>query len=1755
MTQGAYSVHKEIKQELENYIKTQYFGKTPLLFSALRHELSQEGVLYREPYIESSPAYQQEETGFSRASIDDWMKLMFQDFADNGLGVYKTPFKHQIEALEKWSAGEDIFVSTGTGSGKTECFMWPLVAKLTKEARDEKTWDHRGIRAMIMYPMNALVSDQLGRLRRLIGDPNDVFVELFRKYAGEKSRRPQFGMYTGRTPYPGEESKKANDKRLAATYKNMLKPSESDKQAMEYYYLLLKEGRIPAKKSLEVFIEQLEKGDHVPNDEDAELLTRFEMQKYCPDILITNYSMLEYMLLRPREAKIWIDTKKWLQADNNNKLLFIIDEAHMYRGSAGGEVALLIRRLLHKLEIGVDRVQFILTTASMPNASEEDKQAVKKFAFDLTGKEEFIYLFGEKQGVEGSGNKSLAFVEPDDYLIESIEAEASRLDGLNNYWDQATNGEVKFTSTHDAERWMYQHLCEYKPFAELIESCRGTTVSISDLAASIYPDKERREAAVSLLISIAQLAKSEDGMVLFPAKMHLLFRGLKGVFACANEKCAHAHTDNGIKLGEVLITDGNLICPVCGSSVYELYQDRRCGALFFKGYVVEEEMEKGRAYLWHYPGQLIDQKMYELHLYIPPEGYSAQRRGENAAKPCYLNIRNGFIDFLDDRHQNDPIYRKLYYSEYRSKDIPDLMTFASCPHCQKSMSRLRLTSFATRGNQSFNNLVKAQFNAEDPVLNRAKNPKKYPNEGRKVLLFSDSRQRAAMLARDMSEEADTAAARQLFMCALNRIMQQDKEVSLDQVYGYFLYESVHHNVSIFDSKFKEDCEKLEREELRNKRRSSRRQKQVDLSQYTISKNSREDMQEQILRLYCGNYNTLIQDALSWIEPIDGVLENIIEDVGEDLGINLDNDTEYEKLEDRTIELFSAWFIDVCDSNQAIGHTISNSVRNRVRRNYKEGFGLKNDWKFSRVICQVKEWGNDSEEMKAFKRAFSNNLLESSNSANDSYFIKLDAIKPLYDSEHIWYKCKKCSEISPYLLDGKCPCCGSSDIAKMGEMDYEALSFWRFPIEKVIEGAPIRVIDTEEHTAQLSHKDQQDEMWSKTEEYEMRFQDMVRDNETPVDILSSTTTMEVGIDIGSLVAVGLRNIPPMRENYQQRAGRAGRRGSSLSTIVTFCENGPYDTLYFNEPVPMFRGDPRRPWIDTASKKLLQRHLNMLTIQEYLEKHFMLGMDTVTAVDFTREESLKAFHDFLKTHQFDDKKMLLGEDNVYIVDSYKEDLLVSIRILKDKCQVHPELYTDAEGKGNKSLLDALYEEGIVPTYSFPKDVVSLYINGYEEKRTKIKYQVERGLDVAIGEYAPGRSIVVDKNTYQIGGLYYPGTEIKNPQSPASRFVEDPNYNKPIISCSECGWFGIQGTPIEKCPFCGNTGLNYDELPMIRPWGFAPKDAKAYPNAQIDEEFSAMKEPLYSTLPSAEEMLLVTGYQNVRKATRTDQSIIMLNKGPADKGFTLCPDCGAVMPAEHENALKHVYRPYKSHSGNNRCPHSNAMNINLGYELKTDMLVLEFKLDQDLIDTRMSHNLWLRRAAASLAEGIRLVAGEKLDIEFTELITGHRIRDNQKGTFVDIYIYDSLSSGAGYSDYLSGYIEELLQDTYDYLSRCKCSSACYDCLKHYRNQRIHGRLDRHAAINLLEWGMNSKLAEELSVTQQWNLLSPLQSILAESGIKLCVEQGTIVATKDMTSKKLKVYPAMRRKESNKGEIFVSDYVIKYAKPTAVEYISKGF
>ncbi len=1745
MSNGANSVHKELRTELENYIKTQYFAKTPLLLSAVSDHLSEEGLLYQKPYIESSPAYKSREYGIKSSDIPEWMKEYFEKLSAAGAGVYSAPFVHQINALEAAVAGKDLFVATGTGSGKTECFMWPMLAKMAEEAKvSPDTWSMRGVRTIVMYPMNALVSDQVSRLRRMIGDPDNKFINIFRNTCGKETRRPQFGMYTGRTPYPGPEPNTSQDRRLEKTLARMSFP-ETDTEK-EFFEALTKEGKIPAKANMQDFLEGLHNSKHIPNDEDAELITRFEMQQFCPDILITNYSMLEYMLLRPREAKIWNDTKAWLNSNPKNKLLFVIDEAHMYRGSSGGEVALLIRRLFHKLGISRERVQFILTTASMPDTNAEDKQTVMKFANELTAADqerEFCYLTGIREEISGSQKYDIPFeklIQMDPSEFE--EREEIRLQSLNSFWKDVDGSAAPFRTLENAYAWMYEHIIEYRPFSQLISSCRGTAVSLHELAQVAFPDHNTATAlqAISVLLAIAPLAKSKKGTVLFPARMHMLFKGINGVYACANPNCSHSHSDDTLSLGEIFLSEGKMICPHCNSVVYELYNDRRCGALFYKGYVLEDDSEfKDNVYLWHYSGQMMDRRMKEVHLYIPTNDFELpSKQGKNAIKACYLDTKSGFVNFKDDSQAGQPGVRKLYYCNYSTKGRPQVVTFPTCPHCRHQLSSAQLSSFSTRGNQSFFNLIQAQFQAQPAVPGKENDPDRLPNEGRKVLLFSDSRQRAAKLARDMSDSSDIMAARQLFVLAIQMMEASVEEQSMNSLYDFFCLAAGQHHVQIFHDpereKFTEDCKTA----LNSYNRATKRRRSY-VPRYTIA-NAPLQMQNYLLRLFAGGYNTLYDAALCWIEPTDQALFDAVDSL-EVSGIAVEDD-EFR-------EFFNAWMISICDTATALGHTIPDDVRLNVRPNYG-GYGLDKEWSFSKNIKDIMGWSDNSDEMETWKRVLKEEFLDSAQPDNGKLYVDLSRVKPRFNKSQAWYRCDQCSEVTPFILKNCCPSCGSKHIHQMANAEFDSLDFWRKPVDDALNGEMIHVIDTEEHTAQLSHKDQRDDMWSKTEKYELRFQDLIQEGETPVDILSSTTTMEVGIDIGSLVAVGLRNIPPMRENYQQRAGRAGRRGSSLSTIVTFCEDGPHDTLYFNNPVPMFRGDPRKPWIDIGSEKLLQRHLAMVILQEYL-KSKSHSMDEVSAADFV-DLHLDAFLSYAKEYKIDERDLLLPRDSKFDMYAFLQALEDDLILLKQKRDDHPELF-GVEGDNldieAKSLLDALYEEGIVPTYSFPKNVVSTYIM---DNYGKTKYEVDRGLDVAIGEYAPGRAIVVDKQTYQIGGLYYPGSEKRKGQtlSPAQAYVNDPNYMKSVLSCPECGWFGLEEERVYTCPFCGNSKLELSRS-MLRPWGFAPKDARAIPDAQLSEEYSAVQQPLYSTLPDADEIHELEGCKHIRMASRKNQRIIMMNKGIENRGFMICKDCGAAMPGDEPYVLKDIQRPYNSRFARSRCRHADAVNVNLGYDFVTDMLVLEIALDDSKIDSRRKDNPWLSRAAQSLAEALRLAASKYLDVEFTELVTGYRLRTNPNGSYVDVYLYDSLSSGAGYAVSVADEIEELLKIIREILADCDCGSACHNCLKHYRNQYVHGMLDRFAALELLTWGERGVIAKPISPERQEKYLLPLQNILKLSGCAIEIENGNIVARKGSRTKNVIVYPAMWVEPRDKGTVYVSDAYIKYAKPYAVQKI----
>ena len=231
--------------------------------------------------------------------------------------------------------------------------------------------------------------------------------------------------------------------------------------------------------------------------------------------------------------------------------------------------------------------------------------------------------------------------------------EEERLNALNRFWNGIPKVATSFSSLGDACAWMYDHLCAFRPFYQLLKKCRGTAVSLQELADTIFPDagKEGSLQAVSILLAIAPMARSKKGAVLFPARMHMLFRGIRGAYACANERCTHAQSDGNLTLGHVFPSDENLICPDCGSAVYELFNDRRCGALFFRGYILIRKNEgiPDKAYLWRYPGRILDTELKEILLFIPgKKDKSVRGNADHSVKPCYMDVKSGFLYFRDD---------------------------------------------------------------------------------------------------------------------------------------------------------------------------------------------------------------------------------------------------------------------------------------------------------------------------------------------------------------------------------------------------------------------------------------------------------------------------------------------------------------------------------------------------------------------------------------------------------------------------------------------------------------------------------------------------------------------------------------------------------------------------------------------------------------------------------------------------------------------------------------------------------------------------------------------------------------------------------------------------------------------------------------------------------------------------------------------------------------------------------------------------
>lgn len=356
---GVHETASSLADSLRQYIEAQYHILDEGLVRERRALLQANETIAQTPYVESTPVYKlgtpYEDLPIPQAASDALTKLSVM-----GLGLYPLPYEHQSQALTSFLGDEaaDLVVATGTGSGKTESFLMPVIGKLAVEGAERpESAALPGCRAMLLYPMNALVNDQLARIRRILGNP-----EAAKLLLNGRKTPIRFGSYTGRTPYPGQRSSTRDEQfikplfeefykkvaKIPAIQKDLARIGRWPSKDLDAFYAddaVETKTYASGKKIGNQFVSKNWKGRLLTQPGDRELMTRHEMQVRCPELLVTNYSMLEYMLMRPIERGIFEQTRDWLKEDIRNEFILVLDEAHMYRGAGGAEVALLIRRL------------------------------------------------------------------------------------------------------------------------------------------------------------------------------------------------------------------------------------------------------------------------------------------------------------------------------------------------------------------------------------------------------------------------------------------------------------------------------------------------------------------------------------------------------------------------------------------------------------------------------------------------------------------------------------------------------------------------------------------------------------------------------------------------------------------------------------------------------------------------------------------------------------------------------------------------------------------------------------------------------------------------------------------------------------------------------------------------------------------------------------------------------------------------------------------------------------------------------------------------------------------------------------------------------------------------------------------------------------------------------------------------------------------------------------------------------------------
>jgi len=1684
---------EHVQETYRTYVYTFQNIRNPLIQGWLQHKIAEGTLLWKDPYVQLNRRFEQGE------SLQDLVKdgilhkgilriFTKKDEAGKLTDVPVTPYKHQSKAiLSILKENANTLVTTGTSSGKSFCFGIPIVSECLK-MREERL---QGIKAVIIYPMNALANSQY----------EDFAQRLHR--TGLK-----IGLYTGDTKNSPEEARAA------------LKGST---------------------------------GRNEPYD--SELLSRDEIQANPPDILMTNYVMLELLLTRFEDRKLF-------PKEHKGRLKFLVlDEIHTYSGKKGADVACLTRRLKERTGT-IGKLRCIGTSATVQSEKgEKGEELIAQFAANLFSEPFYSsHVIGEYyMKIPRLTPAPLPkMVQVTEKMLEAFDGSLEKALILTEVLagkriedkDRTREGLGRILSSQQTVQFLEDKLAE--------DSLSLRTI-LNEYKQKYRPESDSgdcsRELKAALLagsVGTVELLGAQQPR--FVPKIHTFFSQGKTITSCLTKEGPH------------LNERGESTCPVCAKSLkttitFPLNFCRSCGQEFYGVSIGEDNAL--------YPRDIDMTDTEGENAYILAGTYD-----ENAV-PFPIDWFESEKELKQSRKESTP--RKTHYCPACNK-IDSLCTckdklevtvisapFLFCPTCgvyydKRPREFNKLFTFGSIGRSTGTD-----------VLVSAVVSKLGLNE-RKIIAFSDSRQDTALQAAHMNNLQKRIQFRQaLYYTLIDGKYQEGTDRAFDVANcGFKIFTTMEKNGVL------PDYSRARGKYVKTSQADEAYQRYIEYNVIldlaaSMRKNQRNLEEVGLVKIVYNGLSELAKDEKIWkaIKPLAKLtvderhdyLIGFLDIFRRQLAIYHKDIIKHREFETDAITKLTEecqFDIGAAAAGTVTGYSDTarkggrnarvlrlTSPRSRLMVWTQKALSIDHD-PAKEIVERVVEILSDRElvplltqhEVKGYKGMVIGQI-----HMVDSQYIQLQS---LAKTKH--KVCPKCGIVHHQsILD----LCTGSDCGSLIERDFEK-NYFRLVYSKSFKDTVN--IQAQEHSGQLDGDTRKN--------IEAKF----RTPNDPLNVLVCTPTMELGIDIGELSAIYMRNVPPSPSHYAQRAGRAGRKYQP-SLITTFCgsgmSRGPHDQYFYRFPDKIVSGKITSPRFMLDNKQLMTTHLHSL-ILETMKMKLESGVGKFLNLDEPGYPMLPDFKNDLSKKVAEAKPEILEsikrsfaqemkslawftEDFVRrVIDSFIDDFEATLEYWrKEYANLYKE-HQDLSAKQRKetfSIQDQnrmaaisqklenmrkgekdfyiyryLAARGFLPNYGFPSSNIVLSLSESD-------YEILRDNVIALSEFAPGNTVYFKGDKYVV--------TYARPKTKGQKPVREH-----LLICPNCSTVlrGEAARTTAACPKCkvpltsehpNPNAMQMPDMYAVRRFRITSDEEErmrlGYKTSTHYEVGDKIEE---TTVKGADDLLLTIQYEHNGRIVHINKGTLKNQEDGQEAGFVLCTACSRWLFGEDR------IEQHTTEESISRCPkNAKEDDIIRGIILFTlgthDVATIKISPPKDIKPSKVEdYYITLKE---SILQGLQLA----LNLEESE-VDGFIVKEQTDSSKYDIILYETAEGGTGAIKSLTdarglgSVVTKARELLHDKDPQAGCGKACYECLLNYYNQREHERLDRNLALPTL------KKLETVEVTSQTpsNQQDKLEELL-----KTCDSELERTVLKKITAEGLPL--------PDKGQQIIYDGDVRIAKP----------